>query len=341
MYLFSNYNSKFGQKLNSMHTLEEFQQIIKDAIVKEEIKKNPQALYDPINYTLASGGKRIRPALVLLAFNLFSDDIQMAVKPAIGLEVFHNFTLLHDDIMDQAEIRRGIPSVHKKWNENTAILSGDAMLIKAYDYFLDIDSPKYREILKVFNQTALEVCEGQQYDMEFENRANVTEKEYLRMIELKTSVLLAGALKIGALLGNAHAADANLLYEYGKNIGLAFQLQDDLLDVYGDEKVFGKQIGGDIVSNKKTFLLIKAKEIACDEDLKTLEYWLQNNQENREEKIKAVTKIYDNLNIKEITKKKILSLTQKALNLLDEVKVENHKKIELKNLAGKLINRNS
>ncbi|MDY6801026.1 MAG: polyprenyl synthetase family protein [Bacteroidota bacterium] len=324
-----------------MHTLEEFQQIIKDAIVKEEIKKNPQALYDPINYTLASGGKRIRPALVLLAFNLFSDDIQMAVKPAIGLEVFHNFTLLHDDIMDQAEIRRGIPSVHKKWNENTAILSGDAMLIKAYDYFLDIDSPKYREILKVFNQTALEVCEGQQYDMEFENRANVTEKEYLRMIELKTSVLLAGALKIGALLGNAHAADANLLYEYGKNIGLAFQLQDDLLDVYGDEKVFGKQIGGDIVSNKKTFLLIKAKEIACDEDLKTLEYWLQNNQENREEKIKAVTKIYDNLNIKEITKKKILSLTQKALNLLDEVKVENHKKIELKNLAGKLINRNS
>jgi len=244
--------------------------------------------------------------------------------------------------MDQAEIRRGIPSVHKKWNENTAILSGDAMLIKAYDYFLDIDSSNFRKILQVFNQTALEVCEGQQYDMEFENRDNVTEKEYLRMIELKTSVLLAGALKIGALLGNAHAADADLLYEYGINLGLAFQLQDDLLDVYGDEKVFGKQIGGDIVANKKTFLLIKAREIAGDEDLKTLEYWVQNNNKgDRDEKIKTVTKIYDNLNIKEITKEKILSLTQKALNLLDDVKIENHKKIELRNLAGKLINRNS
>jgi len=325
-----------------MHTLKEFQQIIKDAVAQEKFEKKPQALYDPINYTLASGGKRIRPALVLLAFNLFSDDIQKAVRPAIGLEIFHNFTLLHDDIMDQAEIRRGIPSVHKKWNENTAILSGDAMLIKAYDYFLDIDSPNFRKILQVFNQTALEVCEGQQYDMEFENRDHVSEKEYLRMIELKTSVLLAGALKIGALLGNAHAADADLLYEYGKNIGLAFQLQDDLLDVYGDEKVFGKQIGGDIVSNKKTFLLIKAREIAGDEDLKTLEFWLQNNNKGgRDEKIKEVTKIYDNLNIKEVTKEKILSLTQKALNLLDDVKVENHKKIELRNLAGKLINRNS
>jgi geranylgeranyl diphosphate synthase type II len=320
-----------------MHTLKEFQQIINDAIAKEEIKKNPQALYDPINYTLASGGKRIRPALVLLAFNLFSEDIQKAVRPAVGLEIFHNFTLLHDDIMDQAKIRRGMPSVHKKWNKNTAILSGDVMLIKAYDYFLTIDSPNFREILQVFNQTALEVCEGQQYDMEFENRDNVTEKEYLRMIELKTSVLLAGALKIGALLGDADKQDAALLYEYGINLGLAFQLQDDLLDVYGDEKVFGKQIGGDIVSNKKTFLLVKAKEVADDEELKTLEYWLQNNKKpNRDEKIKAMTAIYNKLNIKEITKEKIQSLTQKALNLLDEVKVENHKKTELKNLAGEI-----
>ncbi|MDK2977922.1 MAG: geranylgeranyl diphosphate synthase, type [Bacteroidales bacterium] len=182
----------------------------------------------------------------------------------------------------------------------------------------------------------------QQYDMEFEERDEVTEKEYLRMIELKTSVLLAGALKIGALLGDADKLDAELLYEYGINLGLAFQLQDDLLDVYGDEKVFGKQIGGDIVSNKKTFLLIKSKEIAGDKDIKTLEYWLQNNNKaNRDEKIKAMTEIYNNLNVKEITKEKILSLTQKALNLLDEVKVENHKKIELKKLAGKLINRNS
>jgi geranylgeranyl diphosphate synthase type II len=325
-----------------MHSLKEFQQIINEAVANEKFEKNPQALYDPINYTLASGGKRIRPALVLLAFNLFSEDIQKAVRPAVGLEIFHNFTLLHDDIMDQAKIRRGMPSVHKKWNKNTAILSGDVMLIKAYDYFLTIDSPNFREILQVFNQTALEVCEGQQYDMEFENRDNVTEKEYLRMIELKTSVLLAGALKIGALLGDADKQDAALLYEYGINLGLAFQLQDDLLDVYGDEKVFGKQIGGDIVSNKKTFLLVKAKEVADDEELKTLEYWLQNNKKpNRDEKIKAMTAIYNKLNIKEITKEKIQSLTQKALNLLDEVKVENHKKTELKNLAGKLINRDS
>ncbi|HSH50536.1 MAG TPA: polyprenyl synthetase family protein [Bacteroidales bacterium] len=325
-----------------MYTLKDFQQIINESIAKEKIEKEPQALYDPINYTLASGGKRIRPALVLLAYSLFSDDIQKAIRPAIGLEIFHNFTLLHDDIMDHAEIRRGVSAVHKKWDVNTAILSGDAMFIKAYAYFLDMDSHNFRKILQVFNQTALEVCEGQQYDMEFEERDEVTEKEYLRMIELKTSVLLAGALKIGALLGDADKQDAELLYKYGVNLGLAFQLQDDLLDVYGDEKVFGKQIGGDIVSNKKTFLLIKAKEIAGDEDLKTMEYWLQNNNNaNRDEKIKAITEIYNNLNIKEITKEKILSLTQKALNLLDEVKVENHKKVELKNLAGKLINRNS
>jgi len=323
-----------------MYTLKDFQQIINKSIVREQVEKEPQALYDPINYTLKSGGKRIRPALVLLAHSLFSDDIQKAIKPAIGLEIFHNFTLLHDDIMDHAEIRRGIPAVHKKWDENTAILSGDAMLIKAYEYFLDMNSPNFRKILQVFNQTALEVCEGQQYDMEFEKRMDVTEKEYLRMIELKTSVLLAGALKIGALLGDADDRDANLLYEFGRNIGLAFQLQDDFLDVYGDERVFGKQIGGDIVSNKKTFLLIKAKELAGHEDLQSLDHWLQKKPVDRDEKIKAITSIYDNLRIKEITKEKILGLTQKALNLLDEVKVENAKKIELKNLAGKLINRN-
>lgn len=324
-----------------MYTLKDFQQIINHSIAKEKIIKEPQALYEPINYTLESGGKRIRPALVLLACNLFSDDIQKAIKPAIGLEIFHNFTLLHDDIMDQADIRRGIPAVHKKWDENTAILSGDAMLIKAYDYFFDIESPNFRKILKVFNQTALEVCEGQQYDMEFENRDDVTENEYLRMIELKTSVLLAAGLKIGALIGNADESDADLLYHYGRNIGLAFQLQDDLLDVYGDEKVFGKQIGGDIVSNKKTFLLIKTKQLAEKDELESLQYWLKYQSAERDEKISAVTAIYDKLKIKEITKEKILELTQKALDLLDQVSVENNNKIELKKLAGKLINRNS
>lgn len=325
-----------------MNTLKEFQELINNYIFKESIiNKEPQSLYDPINYTLKSGGKRIRPALVLMACNLFSGDIQKAVKPAIGLEIFHNFTLLHDDIMDEADIRRGLPAVHKKWDENTAILSGDAMLIKAYDYFFDVESPNYKDILKVFNKTALEVCEGQQYDMEFENRNDVTENEYLRMIELKTSVLLAGALKIGALIGNADEKDADLLYDYGRNIGLAFQLQDDLLDVYGDEKVFGKQIGGDIVANKKTFLLIKAREIAADDDLERLNNSINMNSSNRDEKISAVTAIYNKLKIQDITREKILGLTQKALDSLDQVNVENSKKIELKNLAGKLINRNS
>lgn len=212
-----------------MYTLKELQQIISDTIANQKIGREPYSLYDPINYTLEAGGKRIRPALVLLACNLFSDDIQKAIKPAIGLEIFHNFTLLHDDIMDNADIRRGNPTVHKKWDENTAILSGDAMFIKAYEYFLESESNNLKEILKVFNITALEVCEGQQYDMEFENRDSVTETEYLRMIELKTSVLLAAALKIGAIIGGADEKNANLLYEFGRNIGLAFQLQDDYL----------------------------------------------------------------------------------------------------------------
>jgi geranylgeranyl diphosphate synthase, type II len=324
-----------------MYTLKNLQEIIQDFISKNKIGREPWTLYDPINYTLESGGKRIRPALVLMACNLFSDDIEKAIKPAIGLEIFHNFTLLHDDIMDHADIRRGISTVHKKWNENTAILSGDAMFIKAYDYFLDCESEQFRDILKVFNQTALEVCEGQQYDMEFENRKNVSEKEYMRMIELKTSVLLAGALKIGALIGGANKKDADLLYEFGRNIGLAFQLQDDLLDVYGDIDVFGKPIGGDIAANKKTFLLIKAFELAQKNDLNILEKYIYGENNNRDEKISTVKSIYDKLNIKELTQNKILELTQKANNHLNQVQAENFKKTELKSLAEKLINRAS
>ena len=324
-----------------MYTLKELQDLINQSISNQKIGREPFTLYDPINYTLNAGGKRIRPALVLLACNVFSDNISQAINPAIGIEIFHNFTLLHDDIMDHADIRRGNPTVHKKWNENTAILSGDAMFIKAYDYFLDCESPKFRDILKVFNKTALEVCEGQQYDMEFENRDNVTEKEYLRMIELKTSVLLAGALKIGALIGGANEKDADLLYKFGINIGLAFQLQDDYLDVYGDVAVFGKQIGGDIVANKKTYLLIKALKLAQGGDEGNLKKCLLNNDTDREIKISRVTSIYNKLNIKELVQNEILELTQQALKYLDQVQVKNDKKIELKNLAGKLISRSS
>lgn len=322
-----------------MYNLAELQDKVNDFISKDNIGREPFSLYDPINYTLKSGGKRIRPVLTLMACNLFSEDVENAIKPAIGLEIFHNFTLLHDDIMDHADIRRGNPTVHKKWNENTAILSGDAMFIKAYEYFLDCESPNFRDILKVFNLTALEVCEGQQYDMEFEDRDNVTEQEYLRMIELKTSVLLAAALKIGALLGGAEKNDADLLYEFGINIGLAFQLQDDYLDVYGDTEVFGKQIGGDIVANKKTFMLIKAQELAKGDDEIRLKKLLISNDIDREEKITAVTTIYNSLKIKEIVQKRIQELNDKALDYLNRVSVLDNKKIELKKLAEKLINR--
>lgn len=322
-----------------MYNFAELKDKINDFISKDNIGREPFSLYDPINYTLKSGGKRIRPVLTLLACNLFSEDVENAIKPAIGLEIFHNFTLLHDDIMDHADIRRGNPTVHKKWNENTAILSGDAMFIKAYDYFLDCESPNFREILKVFNLTALEVCEGQQYDMEFEDRDNVTEQEYLRMIELKTSVLLAAALKVGALLGGANTKDADLLYEFGRNIGLAFQLQDDYLDVYGDTEVFGKQIGGDIVSNKKTFMLIKAQELAEGENEIRLKNLLISNDIDREEKVTAVTTIYNSLKIKEIVQKRIQKLNEIALDYLNQVSVLDTKKSELKKLAEKLINR--
>jgi len=323
-----------------MYLIQELQERVNVNISKEKIGREPFSLYDPINYTLESGGKRIRPVLVLLACNLFSDEVEHAIKPAIGLEIFHNFTLLHDDIMDHADIRRGNPTVHKKWNENTAILSGDAMFIKAYEYFLDCKSSNFREVLKVFNNMALEVCEGQQYDMEFEDRESVTEQEYLRMIELKTSVLLAAALKIGALLGDADEKDADLLYQFGRNIGLAFQLQDDYLDVYGDVEVFGKQIGGDIVANKKTFMLIKAQEIAKGEDQKRLNEMLLSGNIDKETKVKIVTDIYNKLGIRDIVKNKIESLNQKAMDFLGKVNVEQNKKSELIKLAENLIKRN-
>lgn len=317
----------------------ELQKKVNDFISNVQIGREPFSLYDPINYTLQSGGKRVRPVLVLMACNLFTDDIEHAIKPAVGLEIFHNFTLLHDDIMDHADIRRGNPTVHKKWSENTAILSGDAMFIQAYEYFLDCESPNFRDILKVFNQTALEVCEGQQYDMEFEERDHVTEQEYLRMIELKTSVLIAAALKIGALLGGSNKKDADLLYDFGRNIGLAFQLQDDFLDVYGETEVFGKKIGGDIVANKKTFMLIKAKELARDEDLKILNNLLNAKNMERESKVDSVKKIYNKLNIHNLVKLRIEELNQLALDSLAKVSIEENKKSELKKLAENLIHR--
>lgn len=301
----------------------------------------PQSLYDPISYILSLGGKRIRPALTLMACNLYQDDLKNAVMPALGLEVFHNFTLLHDDLMDKADVRRKKPTVHKVWNDNTAILSGDAMLIVAYKLIGETNPVYLKEILELFTQTALEICGGQQYDMEFESRNDVSENEYMEMIRLKTAVLLAGCLKAGAITGGANAEDATNLYQFGINIGLAFQLQDDLLDVYGDPETFGKNIGGDILCNKKTFLLINALKLASPEQQKELTTWITLTSFNPEEKIAAFTNIYNILGIKQLTELKMQHLYDKAMQHLSRVSVDEKKLSILKGVADNLMNRQS
>ena len=322
-----------------MKTLSEIQLILAREIEKIKLSQEPQGLYAPIKYTLAQGGKRIRPALTLLACNLFSDDIQKSISPALGLEIFHNFTLLHDDIMDKANVRRGQPTVHKKWDENTAILSGDVMQILAYQHIANVPEKDLSRVLKAFSQMAIEICEGQQYDMEFESRENVQTEEYLNMIRLKTAVLLGTALKIGAWIGGGNDDDAQLLYDFGINIGLAFQLKDDLLDVYGDEKTFGKKIGGDILCNKKTYLLIHANDLARGKDAEELTAWLEIIEPSTE-KINAVTKLYNRLGVKKICEEKMNFYYEQAVAKLEKVSVPADKKHELRNLAKKLMARN-
>lgn len=277
-----------------MYSFKELQDVVQKEIDGLEFSTPPEGLFEPMKYILGIGGKRLRPILVLLSANLFKDDLKKVYLPAIGIEVFHNFTLLHDDVMDNAPIRRSKATVHEKWNSNVAILSGDAMSIKAYQYIVSCEDHHLRDVLTVFNQTALEVCEGQQFDMEFEDRRDVQINEYLEMIRLKTAVLLGGSLKMGAVMGDADAKDAELLYNFGVNLGMAFQLQDDYLDVFGNQDVFGKKIGGDILCNKKTFLLIKAFELAKGDDKKELEGWISAKDFNPEEKISAVRAIYEN-----------------------------------------------
>jgi len=322
-----------------MYTFKELQQIVEQEIEKINFTIQPLGLYEPIKYVLSIGGKRIRPILALMACNLYTDKITKALPSVLGLEIFHNFTLLHDDIMDKALLRRNQPTVHAKWNENVAILSGDAMMIKAYEYVFKCDSDLFIKIFPVFNQTALEVCEGQQYDMNFETSQNVSIEEYLEMIRLKTAVLIAGSLKVGAIIGGASEKDAQLLYNFGLNIGLAFQLQDDLLDVYGNRDVFGKNIGGDILSNKKTYLLISAINLAKADLYEELIDWIKAKKFVPEEKIQAITDIYNELGIKEITEQKSMEYFKKALNLLDQINLPKEKKAELNNFAEKLMGR--
>ena len=321
-----------------MKSFNEITQLISAKLEQINWNKEPQGLYQPIGYVLSLGGKRIRPALTLMACNLFSEDVQPAMNTALGLEIFHNFTLLHDDIMDKADVRRGQLTVHKKWDDNTAILSGDVMQIASYQFIAKTPAKYLKPVLDLFSQTAAEICEGQQYDVDFEKRELVKGEEYLEMIRLKTAVLLGCALKTGAWIGGAGEEDAQLLYDFGINIGLAFQLKDDLLDVYGDEATFGKKIGGDILCNKKTYLLIHALELAKGNNATEIQKWLKISDNHlATEKINAITSLYDKLGVKTICEDKMQYFYSKAIANLKKVSVLENKKQELTNLAEKLM----
>ena len=302
-------------------------------------ERQPESLYEPIKYVLSLGGKRIRPMLMLMSYALYKDDVESILPQAIGLETYHNYTLLHDDLMDNADVRRGMPTVHRKWDANTAILSGDSMLVLAYQRMQNCPADKLPAVLDVFTTTALEIGEGQQYDMEFETRNDVREEEYIEMIRLKTSVLLACATKIGAIMADAPKEDVENLYRFGERMGLAFQLQDDFLDVYGDPKVFGKAIGGDITSNKKTYMLINAIGKADGEDKVTLMKWIDAKDFDREEKVKAVTAIYTKLGIDIMAKAKMEEYYAEALEALAKVSVPEEKKVQLRDYAAKMMKR--
>lgn len=312
--------------------------MVNDFLANLPYDRKPYSLYEPIKYVLSMGGKRIRPCLMLMSYNLFLENPEKILMNAIALETYHNYTLLHDDLMDNADLRRGHETVHKKWDANTAILSGDSMLVLAYDRMAQCDAKHLPQVLKLFTTTALEIGEGQQYDMEFETRNDVKEEEYIEMIRLKTSVLLACALKIGAILADASAEDAGNLYKFGEQIGLAFQLQDDYLDVYGDTKVFGKAIGGDILAGKKTFMLINALAHANDSQRKELEQWLAINDRPKE-KIEAVTRLYNEIGIDRMATEKIAFYFTESHRYLEAVNVDESRKIELRRYAERMMKR--
>ena len=318
-------------------------QILKD--LEQHIQQytygtSPQELYEPIGYLMSLGGKRIRPLLTLMAYSLYKDDYQKILTPAAAVEVFHNFTLMHDDIMDNAPLRRGKATVHEKWNPNTAILSGDVMLVKAYDMLLEMEPSLIPVCLRLFNKTAAEVCEGQQHDMNFESLSQVSEDAYIDMIRQKTAVLLGFALQFGALLAGQSESESQKLYDFGVNIGIGFQLKDDLLDVYADKAKFGKQVGGDIIANKKTFLLIKAKELATGADATSLQQWIDAKNFDKKEKVQAVTAIYDRIGIQSLTEAKMYEYFDKGFAQLDAVEADNPTAFQnLRTITQDLINR--
>lgn len=312
---------------------------VKEIFEKEQFVFAPKELYEPIEYTLRLGGKRIRPVMLLAANQMFGGNIELAADAAVGIETFHNFTLLHDDLMDKSPLRRGKPTVYCKWDENTAILSGDTMFAIAWRYFLKQPHTQLQNILNCFNETAIEVCEGQQYDMNFEKQQNTSIGDYMMMIRLKTAVLLAGALKIGALYANAPEKDVNHLYEFGIHLGLAFQLQDDLLDAYGDVAVFGKMTGQDIRDNKKTYLILKALELGNNEQQNELRELFASTPENSEEKVRKVLAIYNQLDIRKVVEKEIEKEFALASEHLEEIDVSPAKKRPLEELMETLLGR--
>ena len=323
-----------------MRTISEYQDLISRHFESIKYQKEPNNLYEPIRYILSLGGKRLRPVLTLMATEVFDVDCQKALAAATAVEVFHNFSLIHDDIMDDAPLRRGNETVHEKWNINTGILSGDAMLILAYQYFEAYEPKIFQELAKLFSKTALEVCEGQQYDVDFETRDDVTIPEYLKMIECKTAVLVASAMKMGAIVAETTEENKNLIYDFGLNLGLAFQLQDDYLDAFGNPETFGKQVGGDIIENKKTYLYLKAMEFASANEKEQLLHLFSFQSSENTDKINSVKGIFNQTGASAATQKAIENYTFKALETLAKMNIGNDKKAILKAFAENLMSRN-
>ncbi len=320
-----------------MKTLKQLQNIILDALKQLTYPTQPPDLYEPISYILSLGGKRLRPALLLMGCDVFGGDVNKAVKAALAIEVFHNFTLMHDDIMDKAPLRRGQATVHERWDQNVAILAGDAMLVEAYKLIMQVEDNILRQVVTIFNDTAIGVCEGQQLDMSFEGRDKVSVDEYINMIRLKTAVLLGGSLKIGALIAGADIQNAELLYTFGEQLGIAFQLQDDILDVYADPEKFGKQVGGDIISNKKTYLLIKVLELAEGDAATELQNWLSDKQAASPDKVAAITAIYNSFSIREQAENAMQEYTSKAFQALYSIALPNINIQYLRGFADSLL----
>lgn len=320
-----------------MNNIIQLQQLVNQAISEKKHEDSPVELYEPINYILSLGGKRLRPVMLLLSTDLFNGSVLGSMNAALAVEVFHNFTLMHDDIMDKAPLRRGFPTVHEKWNGNVAILSGDVMLVNSYQLIQQVPDIYLRKVLGIFGTVAEGVCRGQQLDMNFEQTADVTIPEYLEMIRLKTAVLLAGSMKIGAILGGAASEQADLIYQFGECLGIAFQLQDDILDIYGDQGKFGKQPGGDILSNKKTWLLIKSLEIAEGLDQEELNHWLNHENPDPTAKISAVTAIYSRLGVRTLAEEEMNDHAEKALRALEQIDADKARKDQLRTFAEQLL----